>query len=108
MSDWAGRSVVCGSFYVSQRDMFESVLRVTGNKESDWTIKYEKAEERYQRGLQMMKGGDRTGFAILLYSRCFFANDPANFQNELDNKILGLPDEDFDTSTKSGVDMASK
>ena len=59
LSMFQNEHMYVSSFLVSQRDMFESVLRVTGDKESDWTINYEDVKERYKAGVEQMKGGDR-------------------------------------------------
>jgi hypothetical protein len=98
------------SFLVSQRDMFESVLRVTGDKESDWTVKYEDVKERYQSGMKLMQEGDRqNGFGRLLYARVFYPGD-GDYESKvgLHNKVLGLPEEDFDEATKRAVDLAAE
>ncbi|KAJ9615110.1 hypothetical protein H2200_001184 [Cladophialophora chaetospira] len=97
------------SFLVSQRDMFESILRVTGDSEKDWTITYEDVKERYKAGVEQMKGGDQMGFMKLLYARVFFPGD-GDYESKhgLDNEKLGLPKEDFDEATKRAVDLAAK
>ncbi len=97
------------SFLVSQRDMFESVLRVTGDKESDWTITHEDVKERYKAGVTEMRGGNQMGFMKLLYARVFYPGD-GDYESKkgLHNDALGLPKEDFDEATKRAVDLAAK
>lgn len=107
VSKWKNRPLVCSSFFVSQRDMFESVLRVTGDKESDWKIGYEGAEERFKRGGELMRSGQMVGFGILLYARMFYDDGAGNFNDKLDNEALGLPKEDFDEATKVAIQMAA-
>ncbi|KAK5119883.1 hypothetical protein LTR85_007209 [Meristemomyces frigidus] len=94
--------VYVNSFTVSQRDMLESVLRVTGTKESDWKITKELAVTRYTEGLAAMQKGDREGFGRVMYSRVFFADDSGDFEKTKGtaNEMLGLPKEDIDEATR--------
>ncbi|KAK9452820.1 hypothetical protein V1511DRAFT_117742 [Dipodascopsis uninucleata] len=100
------KSVYVSSFFISQRDMFESVLRVTGDSEKDWTITHEDVVERYRRGKKLMKEGKMVGFGILLYARVFYKDGAGDFNDKLDNHILGLPMESLDDATRVAVAMA--
>ncbi|ETI25745.1 hypothetical protein G647_02519 [Cladophialophora carrionii CBS 160.54] len=97
------------SFLVSQRDMFESVLRVSGDAEDAWTVRHEDVKERYRAGMEEMRAGDRTGFMKLLYARVFYPGD-GDYESKrgLHNDILGLPKEDFDEATKRALDMVAR
>lgn len=106
LSRWRDGSVHVSSFTLSQKDMFASVLRVTGDKEADWKVSYEDVKERYKRGFDMMQKGQFVGFGILLYARMFYPGNPGDFSNRLDNKVLGLPEEDLDEATKVAIKMA--
>ncbi|KAI1457890.1 NAD(P)-binding protein [Annulohypoxylon moriforme] len=106
LSSYKNKFVYVSSFLVSQKDMFASVLRVTGTKESDWTIKYEDSTKRYQEAQKKVFGGDRTAFPTLLYSRIFYKDGVGNFEARrggIANDILGLPKEDLDEATKVGI-----
>ncbi len=106
LSDWKNAAVYVSSFHINQREMFESVLRATGDSEKDWTIKHENVEERYKRGLSLMQQGQMVGFGILLYARHFFDDVTKDFGKKNDNEKLGLPEESLDEATKVGVEMA--
>lgn len=108
LSQWKNKAVYVQSFNVSQKDMFKSILRVTGEKESDWKISYEDAKERWQKGKEQMMTGDRRGFVRAMYSRVFFPENDANYTKTkgVANELLGLPKEDFDEWTKTAVKMA--
>ena len=106
LSQYSNRSAHISSFFVNQRDMFESVLRVTGDKEKDWNVTYEDVGERYRRGLQMMQEGKMVGFGILLYARVFYQDGAGDYNDKLDNDLLGLPKESLDEATKVAIDMA--
>ena len=98
--------VYVGSFTVSQKDMLDSALRVTGTKMNDWKITQEPAEQRYKDGLEAMKKGEHIGFAKMMYTRVFFADDSGNFEKRIGtaNKILDLPEEHLDEATKAAVE----
>ena len=96
------------SFTVSQKDMLDSVLRVTNTKPEDWTVTYEPSYERYAKALEQMKSGDRIGFVKALYTRAFYPDGHGNVENTkgLSNTILGLPKEDLDEYTKVAMKRA--
>ncbi|RFU34244.1 hypothetical protein B7463_g2085, partial [Scytalidium lignicola] len=102
LTDFKNKPAYIASFTVSQNDMFDSVLRVTGAESKDWKITKVPVKEYYQQGVEQFKAGDRVGFAKLLYGRAFFPESSANFgaTKGLHNDILGLPKEDIDEYTK--------
>jgi NmrA-like family len=110
LANFRNNFVYISSFNVSQRDMLDSVLRVTGTSEEDWKIDHEDVKERYKKGVEDFKKGEMTGFVKLLYSRVFFPDGSGNYEAKrgLHNDILGLPQEDFDEYTKVAVQMAEK
>ena len=109
LSQFKNDSLRISSFCISQRDMFESVQRVNGTSDKDWKINSEPSGPRYTRGVELMKGGDRLGFAIALYTRTMFPNGDGNYEASkgLHNDILGLPKEDLDEFTKKGIEFAA-
>ena len=106
LSQYNNKSFHVSSFFVCQRDMFESVLRVTGDNEQDWTIKHEDVVERFNRGKQLLKEGKFIGYGIFLYARIFFKDGVGDFNDKLDNDMLGLPTEHFDKASRIAVNMA--
>ena len=102
LNDYKNKYVRFNSFTISQKDMFESVKRVTGTADSDWTIDYEPSKDRFERGAQAMQKGDRSKFGLLLYGRTLYPDDTANMEKRvgLENANLGLPKEDLDEATK--------
>ncbi|KAH8432472.1 uncharacterized protein LDX57_010107 [Aspergillus melleus] len=105
LSQFRNGPVYISSFRVSQRDMFESVKRVTGTTDADWKITHESSEERWKEAHAAVMQGNFAGFAKQLYSRMFFPNGDADLESkyELHNKVLGLPVEDLDEYTAIGV-----
>ncbi|PVH69701.1 putative isoflavone reductase family protein [Cadophora sp. DSE1049] len=110
LSSYDNKHCYISSFRVSQKDMFDSVLRVTGTKKEDWMITYEDAEARWKRGMEMFKQGNMVGFGIAMYARDFFGDGAGDFERRwgLSNEILGLPKEDFDACTRKAVEMAER
>ncbi|KAJ4407297.1 hypothetical protein N0V82_009935 [Gnomoniopsis sp. IMI 355080] len=104
VDNWANKAVYIASFRVSQKDMFESVKRVTGTTDSDWKIEHVSSEKRYQQALEKMNKGDLIGFSEQLYTRIFFPTGEGDHTKlNLANKVLGLPEEDIDESTREGM-----
>lgn len=108
IDNWANGTVYISSFLVSQKDMFESVKRVTGTTEAEWKITYEGSEERYKKAVQDLHDGDRNGFVRLLYTRVFYPNGGGDYETSkgLQNEILGLPEEDLDEATREAIRLA--
>ncbi|KAK8002939.1 hypothetical protein PG989_002658 [Apiospora arundinis] len=105
LADLRNSYVYISSFCVSQKDMLESALRVTGTRLGDWTVRREDSAERYAQSMQMMKAGNMVGFVQAMYTRTFFPNDDGNFEKSrgLHNELLGLPVEDIDEFTKLAI-----
>ncbi|KAK8012545.1 hypothetical protein PG991_009920 [Apiospora marii] len=105
LADFRNGFVFISSFCVSQQDMLECALRVTGTKVEDWKINREGSAERYARGLQMMQDGNQGGFVQAMYTRNFFPNDDGAYEKRhgLHNGLLGLPLEEMDEFTKLAI-----
>lgn len=108
LEDFKNKPVYVNSFTVSQKDMFESALRVTGAKKADWTITNEPAQERYSTGIKGMQEGQFVGFVKMMYSRVFYPDGNGDFEHNKGtlNLVLELPKEDLDKATKVAIDRA--
>lgn len=97
--------VYVSSFTVSQKDMLESVLRVTNTSIEDWKVTKEPVRERYATGAEQAQKGDRMGWAKALYARDFFSDGSGIVEKTrgLRNDLLGLPKEDMDEATKAAI-----
>jgi hypothetical protein len=107
IAQFRDQCVYISSFRISQRDMFESVKRVTGTTDANWTITHGNTEERYKEGFEAVKSGDHKGWMKMGYSRMFFDNGDGDYESTrgLDNEMLGLPSESLDEATKIGIRM---
>ncbi|KAK6379294.1 hypothetical protein LTS17_006212 [Exophiala oligosperma] len=110
LSRFRNQFVYVSSFLISQKDIFASVLRVTGTTEKDWTVTYEDAHERYKAGVSELQSGNMDGFPKLLYARVFWRGGGGDFESVkgTSNDLLGLPKEDLDDRTKAAIEMATE
>lgn len=108
LSDFKNKFVHINSFQVTQKDMFASVLRVTGTQESDWKISYEDSRERYQGGMKEFQAGNFNGFARCMYTRMFYPDGSGILApgEVLHNNVLGLSEEDVDEYTKIALEQS--
>ncbi|SLM40110.1 NmrA-like domain [Lasallia pustulata] len=104
------KMVYVSSFTVSQKDMLDSVLRVTQTSLEDWKVTKEPVEKRYTQGIEAMQKGDRTGFAKMMYSRVFYPDGCGNFDKTrgTSNDLLRLPKEDLDEATKAAIQRSKE
>ncbi|KAF2652631.1 putative oxidoreductase CipA [Lophiostoma macrostomum CBS 122681] len=109
LSNYANSSVYVSSFTANQREMFDSVKRVTKTSDSDWKFNSEPAKKRFvEAKKELFSTGNRSAFPRMLYTR-FFTDDGAGLYEDkhgLDNEKLGLPKEDIDEYTKKAVELA--
>ena len=107
LSRFKNKFVYVSSFRVSQRDMLDSVMRVTGTKVDDWSVGHEASVDRYRAGCEELKRGNFVGFPQLMYTRVFYQDGSGDFEASrgLQNEVLGLPDDDLDEYTKIALQM---
>ncbi|KAK2041236.1 NAD(P)-binding protein [Colletotrichum somersetense] len=105
VQSWANDVFYISSFLISQREMFESIKRVTETVDFDWDVKYENPEERWKAGHESLRLGDRSGFSRLMYARIFFSSNDGDVKNKygLANEDLALPEEDLDNASDEAV-----
>jgi tryptophan synthase beta chain len=108
LSMYLNKGVYVKSFVVCQNDMFESVKRVTGTTDADWTITHENTKKRYKDGLAQVKVGNMACFSKMLYARAFYPDEPSDLLAKAQNDLLGLPDENLDEATKIGIDLVKE
>jgi hypothetical protein len=108
LEHFRNKIVYVNSFNASQKDMLDSVLRVTGDKLEDWTINKELARERYASAAKALQNGDRMAYVRMMYTRVFFDDGNGNFEARegTANKILGLAQESIDEATARSIERA--
>jgi len=102
------KMVYVSSFTISQKDILASALRVTGTKESEWTITKELSQERYANGIKEMQAGQRVGFVKMMYTRVFYPDGCGDTEHGRGaiNSLLGLPKEDLDEATERAIERS--
>jgi len=102
------RLVYVNSFTVNQKEMLESLVRVTKTKQEDWKIETQDVKERFVEGNQLAKAGNRMGFAQAMSARVFYPDGNGDFETNRGtlNAVLGLPKEDLDEATAVAVERA--
>lgn len=105
LSHYRNRFIYLSSFLVSQKDMLDSVMRVTGTAPGNWHVRYEPSSRRYEIGVEELRKGNLFGFPLLMYSRVFYPGGGGEFETSrgLLNGVLGLPREDLDQYTAVAV-----
>jgi hypothetical protein len=108
LEQYRNRMLFVSSFALSQREMFESLKRVTGTTDSDWKISSEPAKQRFADAKEKLRGGDHRAFGKMLYTRYLMDDEAGLFEKNrgLDNEELGLPKEDLDEATKAAVELS--
>ncbi|KAL4939110.1 hypothetical protein BDV06DRAFT_42136 [Aspergillus oleicola] len=109
LATFVNKPVYIQSFRLSQNEMFESVKRVTGTTDADWSITHEDSRKRYADGLAMVKKGNMAGFSKLLYARAFWKGESSDFEEKVHNGVLGLEGtEDLDEATRAGIELVKE
>lgn len=108
LEHFKNKIVFVNSFNVSQKDMLDSVLRVTGDKLEDWTVQKEPARERYASAAKALQSGERMAYVRMMYTRVFFDDGNGNFEARegTSNKLLGLQQESLDEATARSIERA--
>jgi NAD(P)H-binding len=110
LSQCKGKYIHISSFNINQREMFESVLRVTGDSPNDWKQISIPVKQVYQNGMDELNKGNNSGFAKIFYSRMFFPDNAGNAEMlyGLQNEILNVPKESLDEATRRAIWMAEE
>jgi len=109
ISDFRNKQIYIASSTTSQAEIFESVLRVTGDKREDWKIEHVTSRERFEQGAEELKQGNILGFVRMLYARVLYPMPGvANTEKThgLSNIALGLQKEDLDEATRREIERA--
>jgi hypothetical protein len=107
LEHFKNKLVYIKSFTVNQTEMFQSILRVTGDKKEDWKITKESSQARYAAGNKETEAGNKFGFVKALYARLFYADGSGSFESkDIANDILGLQEESLDEATQVALEYA--
>jgi hypothetical protein len=109
LSDYGNRLVYVSSFRTSQREILDSVQRVTGTSDSDWTITNRDAQEYIEEGAAKVANGDIWGMVNVLYGSVMKGDLGGDYESTrgLSNTALDLPKEDLDESVRAALQDTS-
>ena len=94
------------SFTLSQAQIFEAVMRVTGTTEADWQIKNQKAQNLIDDGHAMVESGQLAGHFKIIYGAHYQPGMGTNYSEKTATSLLGLPEEHLDAVVKAAVSSA--
>ncbi|RDW60995.1 hypothetical protein BP6252_12378 [Coleophoma cylindrospora] len=102
LSQYTNKFCYIASFLVSQREILDSVQRVSGTTDNDWEIAEKSVDSYLAEGNEMIKNGDFMGAVNSLYGTNYIEGAGGNYQDAkgLSNDVLGLPKEDLDEVVK--------
>jgi hypothetical protein len=103
LSQFFNGPVYVSSFHLSQEDILDSIKRVTGERDNDWSVSFESSKERYEDGMKLISEGNPAGFAKAIFARAHYGTDGTY---DTHNDLLGLPKEDLDEATGVAVNYA--
>ena len=100
------RFVYLSCFYTTQNEILQSVLRATGDKESDWEITHSTTEERLKEDEALIAGGNPMGFIKGFYAQHLHEGFGGDYQSKAlnDAAILGVKGGSLDAAVQSVVD----
>lgn len=97
LEKFRNRSFFVSSCYVSQRQIFESVMRATKTIEKDWDITTPSPEDVIKDSDEALKAGDfMKSFLNKYYMTHFREGFGGDYNDRVDSIKLGLPDEELD------------
>ncbi|KAK3698583.1 hypothetical protein LTR37_016910 [Vermiconidia calcicola] len=111
LQHYANNFVYISSFLVTQRQLFDSVLRATGTKEADWSVEESKIwgdEGRVADAQQKMAQGNFMAMGGLMYGFYMSGDKGGNYEEKAkkDREVLGLKEENLDAVVKEFVNSA--
>jgi hypothetical protein len=77
-------------------EMLTALKKATGTEDNDWEITKVPVDEAIAQGYKEAQNGNQIGMVDVLYGTNFKPGMGGNFQHKLDNKVLGLHEEDLD------------
>lgn len=108
LPSYANKLVYVRGFEVTQRDILDSVQRVTNTTDKDWKFHSSSVQEHIDHGRRMLAQGNMAGLMNLIFGNTFIVGIGADYRGAaLDNTALGLDaPEDLDTVTAKTLEDA--
>ncbi|KAK1722592.1 hypothetical protein CaCOL14_003201 [Colletotrichum acutatum] len=97
LEQFRNKPVYLKSFYISQRDMLDSILRATGTKEADWKVEVLDAEAVVADSNEKFRQGDHMAMLVGFYVNHMREGWGGDYSAKVtDMSKLGVSEEDLD------------
>jgi uncharacterized protein YbjT (DUF2867 family) len=105
LNSFKNRPLYVSSFLISQRDIFDSAVRATGTKESDWEITKQDPEVAIEASRKAVAAGNMMAFVGEFYTAHMQEGRGGNYEEKAakDAAAIGLEKEDLDEVMKRVV-----
>lgn len=103
---FANNYLYVSSFVLTQPEIFNSVLRVTGSTEKDWQIERKAVKNCIDEGWELVNGGNPAGHFKILYGLSYSDGMGGEISDLSHNQMLGLEQEDLDAVVKRAVEAS--
>lgn len=105
-NEFQNEYVYISEFTVSQNDIFDALLRITGTKREDWTVEHRTAASMKSQGLEKLEKQDFTGVYDLIFAAVHQPGLGSDFSatRKLRNDALGVTKGDFFEATRKIVE----
>ncbi|KAH8714508.1 hypothetical protein BGZ61DRAFT_449150 [Ilyonectria robusta] len=97
LAAYKNKAFYVSSFYITQREMLESVQRVTDTTDKDWIIEDKEIAEVAKESDEELKKGNMMAMIPKFYSAHFREGYGGDFNHKVDLDRFGLVKEDIDT-----------
>lgn len=91
---------------MSQPELFQKVLQVTGTSEADWSVERKTTRRLIEDGEKMVEDGDSAGNFKVLFGGFYQHGKGGNYSEKLHNDMLGLKEEDLDEVVEAAIAAA--
>ncbi|KAK7420601.1 hypothetical protein QQZ08_010361 [Neonectria magnoliae] len=91
------------SFYITQREMLDSVQRVTGTTDKDWMIENKDIDEQAKESDEEIKKGNMMAMIPKFYSAHFREGYGGDYNHKVNMEKFGFAKEDIDEVVKGVV-----
>lgn len=99
--EFANNHLYLSSFTLTQPDIFNAILRVTGMSEDEWQVEKRTTQSLIDEGRQMVEAGHPAGHFKLIIGSVYRSGD---YSDHVHNGRLHLEEEDLDTVVKAAVE----
>ncbi|KAF7548669.1 hypothetical protein G7Z17_g6905 [Cylindrodendrum hubeiense] len=107
LAAYKNKAFYISSFYVTQREMLESVQRVTGTTDKDWVIEDKEIAQVAKESDEEVKKGNMMAMIPKFYSAHFREGYGGDFNHKLNLEKFGLAEEDIDAVVKGIIASSS-